>query len=122
MVRNLSCGDCVIVPSTIGCGSCGYCRTGYTAQCDEVNPGGSRAGTAFFGGPASTGPFDGLQAGYAVIPHANVPRLVDMVERGSVEPTRITSQVEPMTDVVEAYRQFDLRRPGWIKVQLSTGA
>ena len=333
MVRNLARGDRVVIPSTIGCGSCVYCRDGYTAQCDDVNPNGSRSGTAFFGGPAPTGPFDGLQAEYAVIPFANVnlvklpegvtddqaillsdiyptgdfgadlagighghivavwgcgpvglfaivsayqrgaarviavdghgdrlerarelgaetvnfneedpvelilqltggagpdraidavgvdaerpkegpaaedaaaraeeferqrdaivndsgrdgprwkpgdaptmaatwavqslakagtlsiigvypetdrffpigqamqrnltirmgncnhlkyvPRLVDLVERGSIEPTRVTSQVEPMSDVIEAYRQFDLRRPGWIKVQLDPAA
>jgi threonine dehydrogenase-like Zn-dependent dehydrogenase len=71
-VRNLRVGDRVVVPSTIACGSCSYCRAGYHAQCDHANPNGPRAGTAFFGGPASTGPFDGLQAEYARIPYANV--------------------------------------------------
>ncbi|MFP3616538.1 glutathione-dependent formaldehyde dehydrogenase, partial [Paraburkholderia sp. SIMBA_050] len=47
------------------------CRAGYTAQCDVANPSGPRAGTAFFGGPADTGPFDGLQAEYARTPLAN---------------------------------------------------
>jgi len=71
-VRNLRPGDRVVVPSTIGCGFCSYCRAGYFAQCDHANPNGATAGTAFFGGPASTGPFDGLQAEYARIPYANV--------------------------------------------------
>ncbi|WP_372023245.1 glutathione-dependent formaldehyde dehydrogenase (plasmid) [Tistrella mobilis] len=71
-VRNLKPGDRVVVPSTISCGWCAYCRSGYTAQCDTANPNGPQAGTAFFGGPAQTGPFDGLQADYARIPHANV--------------------------------------------------
>jgi threonine dehydrogenase-like Zn-dependent dehydrogenase len=71
-VRNLRVGDRVIVPSTIACGSCSYCRAGYHAQCDHANPNGARAGTAFFGGPESTGPFDGLQAEYARVPYANV--------------------------------------------------
>jgi threonine dehydrogenase-like Zn-dependent dehydrogenase len=70
-VRNLKPGDRVVVPSTISCGWCAYCRSGYTAQCDIANPNGPQAGTAFFGGPAQTGPFDGLQADYARIPHAN---------------------------------------------------
>ena len=56
-VRNLKVGDRVVIPSTIGCGSCSYCRTGYYAQCDEANPNGPSAGTAFFGGPKDTGPF-----------------------------------------------------------------
>ncbi len=71
-VRNLKVGDRVVIPSTIGCGSCSYCRTGYYAQCDEANPNGPSAGTAFFGGPKDTGPFQGLQAEYARIPYANV--------------------------------------------------
>lgn len=71
-VRNLTPGDRVVIPSTIGCGDCAYCRVGYFAQCDNANPNGSQAGTAFFGGPASTGPFDGLQAEYARVPYANV--------------------------------------------------
>ncbi|WP_013334690.1 zinc-dependent alcohol dehydrogenase [Gloeothece verrucosa] len=71
-VRNLKKGDRVVVPSTIGCGYCSYCRTGYYSQCDNANPNGSAAGTAFFGGPKETGPFQGLQAEYARIPYANV--------------------------------------------------
>jgi threonine dehydrogenase-like Zn-dependent dehydrogenase len=71
-VRNLRVGDRVVVPSTIGCGYCSYCRSGYYAQCDNANPNGPQAGTAFFGGPSSTGPFQGLQSEYARIPYANV--------------------------------------------------
>jgi threonine dehydrogenase-like Zn-dependent dehydrogenase len=69
-VRNLRRGDRVVIPSTIACGNCSYCRSGYTAQCDDANPNGPTAGTAFFGGPAETGPFDGLQAEYARVPYA----------------------------------------------------
>src|ERR671934_2063929 len=61
-VRNLEIGDRVVIPSTIACGSCVYCRAGYYAQCDVANPHGNRAGTAFFGGPGPSGPFHGLQA------------------------------------------------------------
>jgi threonine dehydrogenase-like Zn-dependent dehydrogenase len=70
-VRNFSVGDRVVIPSTIGCGRCVYCRAGYYAQCDMANPNGRDAGTAFYGGPESTGPFDGLQAEYARIPYAH---------------------------------------------------
>jgi threonine dehydrogenase-like Zn-dependent dehydrogenase len=54
-VRNLSPGDRVVIPSTIGCGYCSYCRAGYFAQCDNANPNGRDQGTAFFGGPKSSG-------------------------------------------------------------------
>src|SRR5689334_17647807 len=71
-VRNLRVGDRVVIPSTIACGSCSYCRSSYYSQCDNANPNGPLAGTAFFGGPAMTGPFDGLQAEYARVPFAHV--------------------------------------------------
>ncbi|MFC0041262.1 zinc-dependent alcohol dehydrogenase [Actinomadura rayongensis] len=70
-VRNFSVGDRVVIPSTLGCGRCVYCRAGYYAQCDVVNPQGRDAGTSFYGGPISTGPFDGLQAEYARVPFAH---------------------------------------------------
>jgi threonine dehydrogenase-like Zn-dependent dehydrogenase len=71
-VRNLVIGDRVVICSTIGCGSCNYCRAGYYAQCQNANPNGPDAGTSFFGGPEMTGPFDGLQAEKARIPYAHV--------------------------------------------------
>ncbi|MDX3906083.1 MAG: zinc-dependent alcohol dehydrogenase [Pigmentiphaga sp.] len=71
-VRNLKAGDRVIIPSTIACGYCSYCRAGYYAQCDNANPHGKQAGTAFYGGPEQTGPFSGLQAEKARIPFASV--------------------------------------------------
>jgi threonine dehydrogenase-like Zn-dependent dehydrogenase len=69
-VRNLEVGDRVVIPSTVACGSCSYCRAGYFAQCDNANPNGP--GTAFFGGPKEASGFDGLQAERARIPYANV--------------------------------------------------
>jgi len=71
-VRNLQIGDRVVIPSTIACGNCSYCRAGYFAQCDVANPNGKEAGTAFYGGPSATGPFHGLQAEKARIPFANI--------------------------------------------------
>ncbi len=70
-VRNLRIGDRVVIPSTISCGYCSYCRSGYQSQCDNANPNGAAAGTAFYGGPKETGPFNGLQAEFARIPFAN---------------------------------------------------
>jgi threonine dehydrogenase-like Zn-dependent dehydrogenase len=71
-VRNLKPGERVVIPSTIACGTCVYCRAGYFSQCDNANPNGKDSGTAFFGGPKESGPFDGLQAEYARIPFAHV--------------------------------------------------
>lgn len=71
-VRNFQPGDRVVICSTIACGFCVYCRAGYYAQCDNANPNGKQAGTAFFGGPEPTGPFHGLQAEKARIPFAHI--------------------------------------------------
>lgn len=80
-VRNFERGERVVICSTIACGSCSYCRAGYYAQCDRANPNGPQAGTAFFGGPEPTGPFDGLQAELARIPfaHTGMVRLPEEV-------------------------------------------
>ena len=80
-VRNLSVGDRVVIPSTIACGYCYYCRSGHYSQCDNANPNGPAAGTAFYGGPKATGPFDGLQAEKARVPFAaiNLIKLPDTV-------------------------------------------
>lgn len=71
-VRNLSPGDRVVIGSTIACGYCSYCRAGYYAQCDNANPNGPSAGTAFYGGPESAGGFDGMQAELVRVPFAAV--------------------------------------------------
>ncbi|MGH8014232.1 MAG: alcohol dehydrogenase catalytic domain-containing protein, partial [Candidatus Binataceae bacterium] len=71
-VRNFDVSDRVVIPSTIACGYCVYCRAGYFSQCDQANPNGPAAGTAFYGGPQMTGPFAGLQATRARVPFANV--------------------------------------------------
>jgi threonine dehydrogenase-like Zn-dependent dehydrogenase len=71
-VTNVVPGQRVVVPSTVACGSCAYCRQGYYSQCDVANPNGPTAGTTFFGGPDPAGGLDGLQAEYARIPFANV--------------------------------------------------
>lgn len=71
-VRNFKPGDRVVVPSTIGCGNCSYCRAGYYSQCDNANPNGPSAGTAFYGGPAMAGGFNGMQAEFVRVPFANI--------------------------------------------------
>lgn len=70
-VRNLREGDRVVVGSTIACGYCSYCRASYYSKCDNANPNGPES-TAFYGGPKTAGPFEGLQAEFARIPYANV--------------------------------------------------
>jgi threonine dehydrogenase-like Zn-dependent dehydrogenase len=70
-VKNFKVGDKVVVCSTIACGECVYCKAGEFASCDNSNPLGPEAGGAFFGGPKTTGSYDGLQAERARIPFAD---------------------------------------------------
>jgi len=37
---------------------------------------------------------------------------------GALDPADILTQEEPVTGAIEAYETFELRRPGWIKVEL----
>ncbi|NMG37054.1 alcohol dehydrogenase catalytic domain-containing protein, partial [Azoarcus sp. TTM-91] len=93
-VRNLKAGDRVVIPSTIACGFCAYCRAGYYAQCDNANPNGKQAGTSFYGGPQQTGPFQGLQAEKARIPYASV-NLVKIPDAVSDEQALMLSDIFP---------------------------
>lgn len=93
-VRNLRVGDRVLVPSTIACGYCVYCRAGYFSQCDHANPKGKHSGTAFFGGPDESGPFHGLQAELARVPFANVG-LVRLPEDVSDDQAIVLSDIFP---------------------------
>jgi threonine dehydrogenase-like Zn-dependent dehydrogenase len=93
-VRNLAVGDRVVIPATIACGYCSYCRAGYYAQCDNANPGGPTAGTAFYGGPQATGSFDGLQAEKARVPFANV-NLVKLPDEVTDDQAILLSDIFP---------------------------
>lgn len=95
-VRNLKIGDRVIIPSTIGCGYCAYCRSGYFASCDNANPNGKfiDSGTAFFGGPKHSGPFNGMQAEKVRVPFANVG-LVKIPDNVSDDKAILLSDIFP---------------------------
>ena len=36
----------------------------------------------------------------------------------AVDPTELLTHVQPLTSAIEAYRSFDARKPGWMKVEL----
>lgn len=42
-----------------------------------------------------------------------------MVRAGVVDPVKILTKVEPLTEAVAAYQAFDRREPGWLKVRLT---
>lgn len=51
-----------------------------------------------------------------------IPTLLELVRNGTAKPAEVLTQVEPMSDVIEAYKLFDRRTPGWIKVMLEPQA
>src|SRR3569833_259459 len=66
-VERLRVGDRVCVPFNIGCGYCKNCERGRTAYCLVMNPVSTGAAFAFDG----MGPYNGGQAEYLRVPHAD---------------------------------------------------
>lgn len=78
-VKNLKVGDRVVVPFTISCGECFFCRKGLFAACDVSNPNAKTAMKVMGHSPAGifgyshlTGGFAGGQAEYLRVPFADV--------------------------------------------------
>jgi threonine dehydrogenase-like Zn-dependent dehydrogenase len=78
-VQKLKVGDRVVVPFTIACGECFFCKRGFYSGCERTNPnmkdaeklwGHSPAG--LFGYSHLTGAYRGGQAEYLRVPHADV--------------------------------------------------
>lgn len=68
-VTNLKKGDRVIIPFTIACGECFYCKNKLESQCDQSNEHGEMG--AYFGYSGTTGGYPGGQAEYLRVPYAN---------------------------------------------------
>lgn len=93
-VRNFRPGDRVLIPSTLGCGYCSYCRAGYFSQCDVAAEELGAEGTVFFGGPKEAGGLNGLQAEFARVPFAN-SSLVKLPDDVSDEQAILISDIFP---------------------------
>jgi threonine dehydrogenase-like Zn-dependent dehydrogenase len=84
-VERLEEGDRVVVPFTISCGSCWYCRNELYSLCDNTNPNAELAREAMGHSPAGLlgyshvlGGYAGGQADYLRVPHADVgPVVID---------------------------------------------
>jgi threonine dehydrogenase-like Zn-dependent dehydrogenase len=78
-VKNLKVGDRVVVPFTISCGECFFCKKGLFSSCDNSNPNAATAQKLMGHSPAGilgyshlTGGFAGGQAEYLRVPFADV--------------------------------------------------
>ena len=47
-----------------------------------------------------------------------IPKLLELVRSGVIQPARVLTQEEPLTDVIDACKAFDTRQPGWMKVRI----
>lgn len=68
-VTNLKKGDRVIIPFTIACGECFFCKNQLESQCDNSNDNGQIG--AYFGYSGNAGGYPGGQAEYLRVPFAN---------------------------------------------------
>jgi glutathione-independent formaldehyde dehydrogenase len=66
-VTSIKKGDRVVLPFNISCGTCYNCHQGNTHACLTMNP--DNAGAAY--GYAGMGPYQGGQAEYVLVPHAD---------------------------------------------------
>jgi threonine dehydrogenase-like Zn-dependent dehydrogenase len=78
-VKKLRKGDRVVVPFTISCGECFFCKKTLFAACDTTNPNAAMAAKVMGHAPAGlfgyshlTGGYAGGQAEYLRVPHADV--------------------------------------------------
>ena len=78
-VKNLKVGDRVVVPFTIACGDCWFCRKTLFSSCDRSNPNKAIAEKAMGSSPSGLfgyshmlGGFPGGQAEYLRVPYADV--------------------------------------------------
>jgi threonine dehydrogenase-like Zn-dependent dehydrogenase len=78
-VRKLKVGDRVVVPFTISCGECFFCKKQLFSSCDTTNPNAEMARKAMGQSPAGLfgyshmlGGFPGGQAEYLRVPYADV--------------------------------------------------
>lgn len=71
-VEHVKVGDWVCLPFNVSCGYCKNCERGLTGACLSMNPG--TAGAAY--GFAGMGPFEGGQAEYLRVPHADFNCLI----------------------------------------------
>jgi len=51
-----------------------------------------------------------------------IPKLVQLVRTRAIDPAEILTQKEPLLSAIEAYKSFDRREPGWVKVKLQPAA
>jgi threonine dehydrogenase-like Zn-dependent dehydrogenase len=81
-----------------------------------------------FPAPAMVAPIGAVQQRNLTVRGGNanncrhIPQLVGLTAAGAIDPAETLTQTEPITGAIEAYENFDQRRPGWINVELKLAA
>ena len=77
--NKLKIGDRVVVPFTISCGECFFCKSGFYSGCERTNPRSEKAAKLWGNSPAGLfgyshllGGYAGGQAEYLRVPYADV--------------------------------------------------
>lgn len=106
-VEKLMVGDRVVVPFTISCGNCFFCRKGLFSLCDNSNP--MNKGLT-------------LKTGQTHVPKHMAPLLM-RIEEGETDPSFIITHRLPLEEAPRAYKMFRDKEERCIKVVLKpTGA
>jgi S-(hydroxymethyl)glutathione dehydrogenase/alcohol dehydrogenase len=87
-------GERVVIPFTVACGTCKYCRSDLESLCDNANPHGETG--AYFGYSDTFGGYPGGQAELLRVPYANfVPFVIPEASELTDEQVLFLSDVLP---------------------------
>lgn len=141
-VKTLKAGDRVVVPFTISCGNCFFCKKQLWSLCDNSNPNAWMAetmygfsGAGLYGYSHMLGGYAGGQAEYARIPFADhgpikVPQdlpdekvrylqpLLERIQQGDIDPSFLITHRLGIDEAPQAYKTFKDKADGCIKVVL----
>lgn len=128
-VKNLRVGDRVVVPFTIACGRCFYCKRELWSLCDNSNPNAGMAETMYgysssglFGYSHMFGGYAGGQAEYVRVPYADVGpfKIPDglsdeqVLFLSDILPTILPSEGGIGTNTAKSHRSESALAPSWL--------
>jgi threonine dehydrogenase-like Zn-dependent dehydrogenase len=118
--KKLKVGDRVVVPFTIACGECFFCKNGFFSGCERSNPNHKTAET--IGGlldkiPMGSAINRGLTFRMAQTPVQHyLPQLLGRIEKGEIDPSFVITHRATLEEGPELYKTFRAKNDGCIKV------
>jgi len=118
-IRNLKKGDRVVVPFTISCGECLFCKKTLFSCCDRSNPNAEIARKALGHSPAGLYGYSHMLGGF---PGGQAERylkpLLQKSKMGAIDPSFVITHTVPLNKAPEMYKTFRDKKDGCIKVVL----